>query len=378
MLFQDALLEVAKFEPTHAEPFAKLPYEAELALKNEALRLFWEGNRLGDFPRALVPSPLPRKYRTTSKRRVFFDGGVSFEPKASLLEPSEHAGIYKLVLERLKEPAFKHLARALNWLIIRGTYKYRVVIFNVDHLDAVIVRKLKQMAEHLKNSPFGVTAAHAYVDPIRSDYYLEAARPTSGLSFKQLYGPKELSLKLPEFSLRYPVTGFSQINESQIPNLLSTAAELATLDDKTAFMDLYCGYGLFAFGIGTAAKSVLGAEWEGPSVEAAKASARHLKLPRHKFLAGKIDARFVENLPAPSGREVVLLDPPRKGTLPGVVEAIAERKPEKILHIFCGTDEIPGAVLEWENSGYKVKVAAPLDLFPGTAHVETIILLERS
>lgn len=376
MLFQDALLEVSKFEPTHSEPFARLPYETELALKNEALKIFWEANRLRGLPREIVPSPLPRNYRTTSKRRVFFDGGVSFEPRASLLEPAEHAGIYKLVLDRLKEPAFRHLARALNWLVIRGTYKYRVVIFNVDHLDAVIVRKLKQMAEHLKNAPFGVTAAHAYVDPSRSDYYLEASRPAEGLAFKQLYGPRELSLKLPEFSLRYPVTGFSQINEAQIPNLLSTAAELAALDSKTSFMDLYCGYGLFAFGIGTAAKSVLGAEWEGPSVEAAKASSRHLKLARHKFLAGKIDARFVENLPAAGGREVVLLDPPRKGTLPGVVEALAVRKPERILHIFCGTDEIPGALHDWERSGYKVKVAAPLDLFPGTAHVETIVLLE--
>ena len=376
MLFEEALHEVARFEGAHPEPFAELPYEAELALKNKALLNFWRANRLGEPPRELVPSPLPRRYRTTSKRRVVFEGKAFLEPRASLLEPAEHEGVYKLILERLLEPAFKPLARALNWLIIRGSYKYRVVIFNVDHLDAAVVRKLKQMAERLKASPFGVTAAHAYVDPSRSDYYLEAARPAEGLAFKQLYGPKELSLKLAAFSLRYPVTGFSQINEAQIPNLLSTAANLAKLDGQTAFMDLYSGYGLFAFGIGTAAKSVLGAEWEGPSVEAAKASARHLKLSRHRFLAGKIDAQFVKNLPKAAGREVVLLDPPRKGTLPGVLAAIAGRNPERILHIFCGTDEIPAALEEWKASGYRAKVAAPLDLFPGTAHVETIILLE--
>jgi tRNA/tmRNA/rRNA uracil-C5-methylase (TrmA/RlmC/RlmD family) len=248
----------------------------------------------------------------------------------------------------------------------------------VDHLDANVVRKLKQMAKALQEFSLKVTAAHVYVDPSRSDYYLESNRPKDFLAFKQLYGPRELTLKLSDFSLRYPVTGFSQINESQIPNLLNHAKRLLSLKKGDRLLDLYCGYGLFAFGIGKEASEVIGAEWEGPSVESAKASAKFLKRFHYKFISGKIDESFVERvLPKPIENEIILLDPPRKGCLPGVIETLAKRNPKRVLHIFCGTDEIPLALKEWQLAGYSPKEILPLDLFPGTAHIETMILLDK-
>jgi tRNA/tmRNA/rRNA uracil-C5-methylase (TrmA/RlmC/RlmD family) len=53
------------------------------------------------------------------------------------------------------------------------------------------------------------------------------------------------------------------------------------------------------------------------------------------------------------------------------------RKPVRVLHIFCGTDEIPAALAEWERYGYRVKEVLPMDLFPGTPHLETLVALER-
>lgn len=379
MYFSDAIRHFVPFEAGEdAEPLATLSYSEELQIKNEAIRMFWRENKLSGTPEDIIASPRERAYRTTSKRRITTrDGRVYFTPKTSLLEPDEHIEIYKLIHTKLSGGGFYALSCALNWIIIRGTYEYRTVIFNVDHLDATIVRKLKQITSLVQESPFKVTAVHIYVDPSRSEYYLESTRPTDALAFKHMYGPRELGIKLDGFSLRYPITGFSQINESQVPNLLATAREMAELDKRTQFLDLYCGYGLFGLGMGSDARNVIGAEWEGPSVECAKASARHLKR-NARFITGKIDARFVESaLPAKSGKEVVLLDPPRKGCLPGVIEALAARDPERVIHVFCGTDEIPGALDEWEEYGYRVKRIAPLDLFPGTAHLETMILLSR-
>lgn len=380
MYFSDAIRHFVPFEAgADAEPLATLSYSEELQIKNEAIRMFWRENKLSGTPEDIIASPRERGYRTTSKRRLSTrDGRVYFDPRDSLLEPEEHIAIYRLIHTKLSGGGFYALSCALNWIIIRGTYEYRTVVFNVDHLDATIVRKLKQITKLVQESKYKVTAVHVYVDPSRSDYYLEATRPTDRLDFKQMYGPRELALKLDGFSLRYPITGFSQINESQVPNLLATAREMAALDKRTQFLDLYCGYGLFGLGIGEDARNVIGAEWEGPSVECAKASAKHLKR-NARFIAGKIDERFVHTaLPEKNGKEVILLDPPRKGCLPGVIEALAERNPERVIHVFCGTDEIPGALDEWEEFGYRVKRIAPLDLFPGTAHLETMILLERA
>ena len=53
------------------------------------------------------------------------------------------------------------------------------------------------------------------------------------------------------------------------------------------------------------------------------------------------------------------------------------RKPVRVCHVFCGTDEIPASIKEWERYGYRVKEVQPLDLFPGTPHLETIVMLEK-
>ncbi len=364
----------------HGESLAMLNYKDELKVKNDALEEFWDKNRLAGNPQKVIASPLPRAYRTTSKRRVaMVPGNLQFDRQDSMLEPEEHNKIYNLLFEKLITPAYKPLAYALNWIIIRGTYRYRVVIFNIKKIDATIVRKLKQISEVLQKSELNVTAAHAYVDTTESDYYLEAKRPTEGLNFKQLFGPREMSLDLGHFRLKYPVTGFSQINESQIHNLIKAASRMMGLTKDDKFLDLYCGYGLFSFALGEAAKSVLGVEWEGPSIESAKASAKYLK-KNYRFVAGKIDEEFVQlrlPRPVPGEPEKILLDPPRKGCEPGVIHALAMRKPVRVCHVFCGTDEIPAALKEWERYGYRVRDVQPLDLFPGTPHLETIVMLEK-
>ncbi len=367
-------------DSAHGESLAMFDYKDELKIKNQAIKEFWEVNRLAGNPQNVIASPMPREYRTTSKRRVFMQpGNLQFDRQDSMLEPEEHNKIYNQLFEKLITPAYKPLAYALNWIIIRGTYRYRVVIFNIKKIDATIVRKLKQISEVLQKSELNVTAAHAYVDTTESDYYLESKRPTEGLNFKQLYGPREMSLDLGHFRLKYPVTGFSQINESQIHNLIKAASRLLNLSKEDHFLDLYCGYGLFSFALGEAAKSVLGVEWEGPSIDCAKASAKHLK-KSYRFIAGKIDEMFVQTRlprPIPGEPEKILLDPPRKGCEPGVIHALAMRKPIRVCHVFCGTDEIPASLKEWERYGYRVREVQPLDLFPGTPHLETIVMLER-
>ena len=385
MLFEQAIAHqvpgyTREADSAHGESLAMFDYKDELKIKNQAIKEFWEVNRLAGNPQNVIASPMPREYRTTSKRRVFMQpGNLQFDRQDSMLEPEEHNKIYNQLFEKLITPAYKPLAYALNWIIIRGTYRYRVVIFNIKKIDATIVRKLKQISEVLQKSELNVTAAHAYVDTTESDYYLESKRPTEGLNFKQLYGPREMSLDLGHFRLKYPVTGFSQINESQIHNLIKAASRLLSLSKEDHFLDLYCGYGLFSFALGEAAKSVLGVEWEGPSIDCAKASAKHLK-KSYRFIAGKIDEMFVQTRlprPIPGEPEKILLDPPRKGCEPGVIHALAMRKPIRVCHVFCGTDEIPASLKEWERYGYRVREVQPLDLFPGTPHLETIVMLER-
>ena len=116
----------------HGESLAMLDYKDELKVKNDAIQEFWDVNRLAGNPQKVIASPMPRGYRTTSKRRVYMQpGNLQFDRQESMLEPEEHNKIYDFLFEKLITPAYKPLAYALNWIIIRGTYQYRVVIFNI-------------------------------------------------------------------------------------------------------------------------------------------------------------------------------------------------------------------------------------------------------
>lgn len=386
MLYQEALQEFlpVTLKSLSTEALAALDYQEECEIKQKAFDRFWQVNRLEGRPLKLIKSPLSRNYRTTSKRRVSVDRcRVIMEgsgPTSFVLEPQEHEQIYAYLKDLLAKPAFLPLAYVLNWVIIRGSYTSRVVVFNVFKLDASIVRKLKQVVTHLQSFKVPVHGAHLYFDPTRSDYYLESFRPSDAVSLKHLFGLRDLTLHLDHFKLKYPVTGFSQVNESQIKNLISSANNFAQVSKDDTFLDLFCGYGLFSFTVGENAKSVIGADWEGASIEYAKASAHFLNKKSSRFIAGKITAEWIEShLPQDKNEsEIQLLDPPRQGTEPGVISALAKRNPKRVIHIFCGTDVIPKEVMAWDSKGYKIKKIQPLDLFPGTAHIETMILLERT
>jgi tRNA/tmRNA/rRNA uracil-C5-methylase (TrmA/RlmC/RlmD family) len=368
------------------EPLAGLPYAEELSLKQEALRDFWKDHRLPGALGDVVAAPEPRGYRATSKRRasapvsprkgrasVRSVGGLTLGAP-SLLDPPEHTAVYDFLLDALTRAGARAVAATLNYAIVRGRGDALAVILNVSRFDAPVVRGAKPLAAALQGAGLGVRSALLYLDPTESDYYLEARRPAKTLGEKHLFGPRWLEVSVGDARLRFPPTVFSQVNEAMLPALTGAAASgLGPLAGQ-ALLDLYCGYGLFSVVLGRQAKAVTGIDHDGPAIEAARGNAEFFKVPA-RFIAGRIDGDLVRRVPTARGPEVALLDPPRQGTEAGVVEAVAARRPERVVHICCGADEIPREVAAWTASGYALERAQPLDLFAGTVGIETVLQL---
>jgi 23S rRNA (uracil1939-C5)-methyltransferase len=218
-----------------------------------------------------------------------------------------------------------------------------------------------------------------YLDETGGKYYLgvrnSRVRPTA----KKLFGKSTVFQKVCGKTFFYSPLSFSQVNQSLLERLVSEAGTLLALTKESRLYDLYCGYGLFALCLGEKAGSAVGVEISPDSVESAMENGARQHADRVRFMRSDITADTVGSLLwklRPSDR--VILDPPRGGTAEGVIETIAASNPEKVLHLFCNIDLMPAEIKRWVSSGYGIRHALPLDMFPGTAAVETMVLFERA
>jgi len=370
------------------EPLARMEYRAERALKDEALRLFWASHKLSGVPESVIPSPLARGYRTTTKRRVLLDSGsprLGFDDdrhrrhpaamKMSELEPSAHAEMYDRIAELIRQRPFSSAAAGLNYVIIRGTLRERVLILNAHTLDANRIRRLTELADCLRER---VISAFVFFDPTRSPYYLETADSANRFRVKRLFGPDHFRLRLEGLTYYIAPTVFSQVNESILPALLRAAGDVLA-DNGRRLLDFFCGYGLFSFFLGAKYRETIGIDASREAIRsalrtrsesqpAARLTFRELSIHREN-----LDA--VLPMPGASVSEDVILDPPRHGVGSATIRSIARRRPRRVLHVFCAVDEIPAALAQWRRNGYKAMRMIPLDMFAGTPGLEILVAL---
>ena len=373
------------------EPLVHLSYERELALKDESLRELWRHHGLAGRPDPVLPSPRPRRYRTTSRRRAHYRAGrlqLGFDEwlnsssalPESLLEPDEHTAIYRCLAEELSTASCRSVAEHLNYAIIRGSYEAFSVIVNLDLLNGGIVRKLKGLGQRLQALEQPILSAFVFCDPSRSDYYFEREPPPVPVRLKRLFGPARFPLRLGGRSYVLPPTSFTQVNESIIEPLLAAVRSLLQPGPGDRLLDLYCGYGLFAHHLADTCAEVFGVDIDRGAIDAAVDHLRHDR-PRGRVTFSRRDISaqtLAVCLPAPGGRELVILDPPRRGTGPDVIDCLASRRPLRVAHIFCGIDLIPEAVASWKRCGYGVTRCLPLDMFAGTPNLEALLLFESA
>ena len=150
------------------------------------------------------------------------------------------------------------------------------------------------------------------------------------------------------------------------------------LNGSDQVFDLYCGYGLFSLSVADKIRNVTGVELSGDSIRDAKRNAERMHIENCKFIEGDIDEEGLERIFSSHSKITkVILDPPRNGTKPGVIEIIAAKKIERVLHIFCNIELMPAELERWNSGGYKIARAIPFDMFPGTGEVEMMVALER-
>ncbi len=171
---------------------------------------------------------------------------------------------------------------------------------------------------------------------------------------------------------------FYQVNRRQAQRLYEKAAEYAALTGKELLLDLYCGAGTIGLSMAAKAGKVIGVELVPEAVENARQNAAENGIHNAEFLCGDA-AQAAEMLRERGERpDVIVLDPPRKGCDKSLIETAAAFGPQRIVYVSCDPATLSRDLKYFAELGYPPTEAAPVDMFPATAHVETVALIQKS
>ena len=198
-----------------------------------------------------------------------------------------------------------------------------------------------------------------------------------GKECKTLYGSDYITDVLCGVKVRLSALSFYQVNHAMAERLYNKAREYASPNGKN-IIDLYCGAGTIGLSMAKDAKSIIGVEIVEAAVHDANINAQENGVTNARFICGDA-AKAAEQLKYENIRtDIVILDPPRKGCEEGLLKTVAtDFAPERIVYVSCDVATLARDTAILESLGYKLKEYTPVDLFPRTAHCETVALLSR-
>ena len=199
-----------------------------------------------------------------------------------------------------------------------------------------------------------------------------------GREFHTLWGKDWLEETLCGHAFRLSVPSFFQINRAQTEVLYRRALNFAALTGTETVVDLYCGIGTISLAMAGQARRVIGVEVVPQAVADARANAaRNGLADKTRFECGDASALAAQLEGEGIRPDVVVVDPPRKGLAADVVDTIARMAPERVVYVSCDPATLARDAGRFRPLGYRALRAEAVDLFPRTAHVETVVLLTR-
>ena len=366
-----------------------VPYEEQLANKAGEVRGLLEKKDIR-YEELLPIEPAPDRYAYRNKMEYTFGDMVKDGPTTLGMHKKKHFmsiitvdecqlvhedfnRVLRGVLDFVMEKGYSHYHKKthkglMRHLIVRrgvrtGELLVNVVTSSEEGFDEEAFTEMI-LALPLENTVVGVlrTINDRLADAVYCD------------ELKVLYGRDYYMEEIMGLKFRVSAFSFFQTNVDAVENLYTYALSLIDdFENKTAF-DLYCGTGTITQTLAKRAGKVIGIELVDEAVEAARANAALNGLENCEFIAG--DVFKVLNTVADKP-EVIVVDPPRVGISVDALDKIISYGVDQIVYISCNPKSLVENLYYLQYYGYRVKSVKPFDNFPGTKHVETVVLMSK-
>ena len=324
----------------------------------------------------------PEHYRNKSQYPVGADGSIGFfQARTHKVVPIRRCLIQTEAADRTAQAVGEWMRRykisAYDETTGKGLVRHVCVRVNRkgESLCCVVVNGNKVPRE--PELAAYVTAAVPHTVGVLLNSNTRRGNVVLGDKYRTLFGRNYLMDTLCGLEFKLSMPSFYQVNRDQAEVLYGKALEFAGLTGNETVLDLYCGIGTITLCLAKAAKRVIGAEIVPPAIRDAKENALRNHIENAEFFCGDA-ADIAAKLESDGLRpDVVTVDPPRKGLVPEVIASVAAMGPEKVVYVSCDPATLGRDVKIFREFGYEAKRAAAVDMFPGTAHVETVVLLSK-
>ncbi len=176
--------------------------------------------------------------------------------------------------------------------------------------------------------------------------------------------------------LSWEAGGFCQVNLAQNRYLIETVVDFCQIQKSDTVLDLYCGMGNFSIPLAMTAKEVFGIEGQGSAIRSAKKNAAHAGLTNCRFMKSSADSACLAFAEQGQTFDCVVIDPPRQG-IPGLAGQLAAVTGRRLVYISCDPSTLCRDLGQLTREGFIISKIQPVDMFPQTHHIETVVLLQK-
>jgi len=372
--------------------YQNIPYEKQLKLKNEHIKDSLE--RIGGFKdikvEKIIPSPKQWFYR--NKIELSVGSGLDGETEIGFHKSKDYETILPLTECCIFDEKLPELLDAFRKYIRREKYDYFDFRTNPDGFLQYVVLRKSEFSNELQVNIITREGKLENIDSLIEE--LLSIKPK--LSFFQtinfggagyshhgdkelvkLYGEANIIEKLDNLKFKISPFSFFQTNSLGAEKLYQVVKDFAALTGKEKVLDLYCGTGTIGQFLADKAKIIQGIELIPEAIAAAEENCKLNGLENCAYIEGDTRKILKFNRTDYLDTNLIITDPPRSGMVPKALRRMIELNAKKIIYVSCNPSMLARDLKEITKAGYEIQKIQAVDMFPHTAHVETVVLLEK-
>ncbi len=394
------LLNIKKHSPKRVEPFCSsykrcggcslqhLSYDGQLSFKknqvSDALK------RIGKIEGAIIHDIIgmndTMRYRNKAQFPVGMEGEKPvigfYASRSHDIIVNESCGIQHAASDAAKEIVHEFMVKSnvsgydeatgkglVRHVVTRKAFATGevmvVVVINGDRLPGS-----EELVKMLDEGVQGLESVYININKDKTNVIL-------GRKSVLIHGKKTIVDNIGSFKFEISPASFFQVNSVQTEVLYGKALSYAGLTGKETVFDLYCGIGTISLFLSQKAAFVYGVESVADAVEDAKRNAKLNGVENVEFIEGEAEKVVSGILERGVKADVVVVDPPRKGCDEKLLETLVKMQPERIVYVSCNPSTLARDLGYLTGNGFRVLEVQPVDMFPYTAHVESIVLMTK-